>query len=132
MTTFDVKVLGHSATPSRASWWFSARRFSTFSQKSPRSSGQGTQPTGIITVSPVSKEPAPLEIAQPTSTIGAVALAIDRPHHQHRSSSAGPDLLQSGSPVVLHGFNALDGAERPAEPDGRLHVPAAELGLHAI
>ena len=61
MTTFDAKVLGPSATPSRASWWLSACRFSDAFPKSRPSASQGVQPTGIITVSPVSKEPAPLD-----------------------------------------------------------------------
>jgi hypothetical protein len=61
MTKADAKVLGYSATPSRASWWLSAGRFSDACTKSRPAAGQGVQSSRIITVSPVSKEPAPLE-----------------------------------------------------------------------
>jgi hypothetical protein len=61
MTKADAKVLGYSATLSRASWWFSASSFPDAGPKSRPTAGHRAQLTGIITVSPVSKEPAPLE-----------------------------------------------------------------------
>jgi hypothetical protein len=61
MTKADAKILGYSATPSRASWWLSAGRFSGARTTLRPAAGQRVQPTGIITASPVSKETAPLE-----------------------------------------------------------------------
>ena len=67
MTEADAKVLGYSATPSRASWWLSACRFFDASRKSHESAGRRIQSCRIITVSPVPKEPAPLQSRQATN-----------------------------------------------------------------
>jgi len=68
----EAKVPGYSATPSRPSWWLSACRFSDGFQKSRPSAGQGVQSTAIITVSPVSKEPAPIDHLLPSCPLWAV------------------------------------------------------------